>query len=258
MIIYSWNMLYSNEEPIKAVDFIKESGFNIFCLQEVPEHVLAELQKLPYQVAFVVETLLETSSRKFPTYSVILSTYPITNTKEISFPKPPEPFRSKCARFGLNLLRKSEPIVHVGPRRCLYIDVLVQEKTVRVFNIHLSLSFPKQRNLELRNALEYKSEYSIVCGDFNILERFYIAVLNWLLGGLCTDWLFYTRERRNIEDYFKTLDIQNPLRNMMTHRISRSQLDHILVPRTAQVTEHSVIANGHGSDHNPVRVEISA
>lgn len=256
MIIYSWNMLYSNEEQSKAVYFIKESDFDIFCLQEVPEHVLVELQKLPYHLAFVVETLLETASRKFPTYSVTLSKYAITNTKEISFPKPPEPFRSKFARLGMNLLNKSESIVRAGSRSCLYTDVLVHGTNVRVFNIHLTLSFPEQRALELHRALEHKNDFSIVCGDFNILERFYIAVLNWSLGGSLTDWLFYTRERKNTEVYFKSLGLQNPLRNKMTHRVSRSQLDHILIPKTVKVTGHSVIANGHGSDHNPVRVEV--
>ena len=48
---------------------------------------------------------------------------------------------------------------------------------------------------------------------------------------------------------------KNPLRGKITHRISRSQLDHILVSSDFSVQNAEVIPDPHGSDHNPITVE---
>jgi endonuclease/exonuclease/phosphatase family metal-dependent hydrolase len=98
---------------------------------------------------------------------------------------------------------------------------------------------------------------TIVCGDFNILEKPHITLLNWILGGRATDALFYTRERTTIEERFVEHDLHNALRGAVTHPLSRSQLDHILASNTFSIKDASVLPDRVGSDHHPIRVEVA-
>ena len=97
---------------------------------------------------------------------------------------------------------------------------------------------------------------TILCGDFNVLETFYISVLNWLLGGKFSDWFLYRNERKNIELYFKKVGFLNPFRNKITHTVSQSQLDHVVVPQGCNIIRSTVIANRFGSDHQAICVEV--
>ena len=190
-------------------------------------------------------------------YHVILSKYPIIAHGTISF-KNPEQSVSRRARL-FTLLMRPFYFSFVQNRNGLYADVIRDGKTVRIFSLHLALTHPAERLQEFEHAmlLHDTAKPTIVCGDFNILEKPHITPLNWLLGGKMNEVFFYKRERMRIEKHFVEHSLQNPLREKMTHALSRSQLDHILVSNSFSIEKASVLPGAYGSDHQPIRVEIS-
>src|SRR3989344_4687712 len=82
MRIYSWNMYSHNRETDRIFDFIKESDFDVFCLQEVQKEFLERLRILPYHLAETIDKdrLFRTVVRD---HLVILSRYPIEHVGTI-------------------------------------------------------------------------------------------------------------------------------------------------------------------------------
>jgi endonuclease/exonuclease/phosphatase family metal-dependent hydrolase len=259
MKIYSWNMLYRNRELDRAFRFIAESDFDIFCLQEVPEEFLKRLQTLPYFIAFRIDVERLFESGTIQNYVIILSKYPIETHGEMSFPDywPFLPLRTRifvrCMRsFGFSKIRN---------RGAVFADIRVPgfARAIRVFNLHLILAQPAWRLKEFEHAMLTRdpAKPTIICGDFNILEKPHITPLNWLLGGRITDALLYARERTSIEKRFVEHELTNSLRGKITHPFSRSQLDHILVSRSFSIKNTTVLPDRIGSDHHPIRVEVT-
>lgn len=257
MRIYSWNMLYRNKELDRAFAFIEESDFDIFCLQEVPEEFLKRLQTLPCSIAFRVdvERLFKEGAQQ--NFVVTLSKHPIQAQGEIPFPE-----------YWHLLPLRTRLFVHLMPARIfskirdrggLYTDVAIGGASVRVFNLHLILAHPTWRLKEFEAAMLERdpSRPTIVCGDFNTLEAQHITPLNWILGGRLSDVLLRTRERTHIERRFVEHALTNPLAGSITHRLSRSQLDHILVSHSFSIKNAEVLPDSVGSDHHPIRVEIA-
>ena len=250
-------MLYRNREIDCAFDFVAKSDFDIFCLQEVPEEMLARLKSLPYSLAFRIDTEKVFPSGIVPMYNVILSKYPITAQGEISFADYWQSFSLRMRLFTFFM----RPF-HFSPvrnRGGIYADVSVNGKSLRMFCLHLILAHPEWRLKEFEHAMLERdpSKPTIVCGDFNILEKPHITPLNWLLGGRVTDAFFHRRERTTIEKRFVEHELVNALRDSVTHPLSRSQLDHILVSHSFSIENASVLPERIGSDHHPILVEIS-
>lgn len=257
MKIYSWNMLYRNRELHEAFRFIAKSDFDIFCLQEVPEETLVRLKTLPYYLASRVDTEKVFPSRIVPMYNVILSKHPIEAEHEVTFDDywPLLPLRT---RLFVHLMPK-RLFSKIRNRGGLYADVEVHGVSIRVFCLHLILAQPAWRLKEFERAMVEcdSARPTIVCGDFNILEKPHVTPLNWMLGGRVSDALFYGRERTSIEKHFVEHKLTNALRGHITHPLSRSQLDHILVSHSFSIEKASVLPERIGSDHHPIRVEIS-
>lgn len=257
MKIYSWNMLYRNRELERAFDFIAHADFDIFCLQEVPEKFLKQLQTLPYHIAYCtdVERLLLKGTEHI--FIAILSKHPIVARHEIPF----SDYRSLLPLRTRLFIRLMPPrfFSKIRNRHGLYADIAINETVVRVFNLHLILAQSAWRLQEFERAMVERDpdKPSIVCGDFNILEKPHITILNWILGGRVSDALRYSRERTHIEKRFLEHELVNTLRGKITHRLSRSQLDHILVSNSFSITNATVLPDRIGSDHHPIRVEIA-
>jgi endonuclease/exonuclease/phosphatase family metal-dependent hydrolase len=251
-------MLYRNRELDRAFQFIADSDFDIFCLQEVPETFLKRLQTLPCHIAFRidVERLFESGTLK--NYVVILSKHPITAQNEIPFADywPLLPMRTRLfvrlmKPFGFSKIRN---------RGGLSVDVsLTSGASVRAFNLHLILAQPAWRIKEFETAMALRdpSLPTIVCGDFNVLEAPQITPLNWILGGTMSDAAHFKRERTTIEKRFVEHKLSNALRGKITHPLSHSQLDHILVSNSFAIKNAVVLSDRIGSDHHPIRVEIT-
>lgn len=257
MKIYSWNMLYRNRELERAFELVSRSDFDIFCLQEVPEEMLARLQTLSCNIVYRVDMEKVYPSRIVPAYNVILSRYPIEARGEVSFDNywPLLPLRT---RLFVQLM-PSRFFAQVRNRGGIYADVRAGDALVRVFCLHLILAHPALRLREFERALLERdhSRPTIVCGDFNILEQLHITPLNFILGGRLRDAALYKRERTRIEERFLEHELHNALSGRATHPLSRSQLDHILVSNSFSIKDAAVLPDRAGSDHNPIRVELA-
>lgn len=256
MTIYSWNMLWGNRRLDRALDFIEHSDFDIFCIQEVPEAFLPRLRALPYHFveALDVEHVLDSVN---PVHLVILSRYPITNSGRITWPDywPQLPWRTKLFVHLMRPLRWGKIQNHSS----LYADIDTPFGSLRVFDLHIVLTKPELRLREFEETMAMRDHArpTIVCGDFNVLEKPHITLLNWLLGGRVSDAFLYGRERTRIEQRFVEHALQNPLRGKNTHPFSRSQLDHILVSPTFVIKNAEVIPDRFGSDHHPICVDVT-
>ena len=256
-------MLFRNRELDRAFKFISESDFDIFCLQEVPEAFLARLKTLPYFIDshfdFMayrsdVERLFRRGTER--NFVVTLSKHPITAQGEIPFPDYWHllPLRS---RIFVTLMWPFY-FSKIQNRGGLYADITVNGTLVRVFNLHLILAHPAWRLKEFETAMAERdpSKPTIVCGDFNTIEKPHTSFLNWILGGKVSDAFLHRRERTDINKQFVQHELVNTLAGSITHKLSRSQLDHILVSHSFTIKNASVLPDRVGSDHHPIRVEI--
>ncbi len=256
MIIYSWNMLFRNSEHNRAFDFIARSDFDIFCLQEVPEAMLARLKTLPLSIASRTDVEKLYGQDTVPMFNVILSRHPINTQGEIPFPDYWHllPLRT---RFFVRFMPR-QLFSRIRNRGGVYADVTIGGTSVRVFNLHLVLAQPAWRLKEFETAMAERdpSRPTIVCGDFNTLQKPHITPLNWILGGRMSDALLYNRERTRIQKRFVEHQLVNALAGGITHPLSQSQLDHILVSHSFSIKSADVLPDRIGSDHHPIRVEI--
>lgn len=252
-------MLFRNKELDRAFEFITNSDFDIFCLQEVPKEFLERLHTLPCYVAYAID-----KERLYPNatvfdYVVTLSKHPIEKQSTFSFPNYMSELKLRT-RFFMRMMRYFH-FTKLGERNGQYTDIVVPgfPKPIRVFNVHLILGNPHWRLREFETALVHAdpSRLSVVCGDFNIVESRFTATLNWWLGGKVSDMLFHRRERTHIEEHFMSYELINPLRGKITHPFSRSQLDHILVSNSLSVVHAYVLSDSVGSDHHPIVLEIN-
>lgn len=256
MTIYSWNMFFENKRLDRALALITQSDFDVFCLQEVPEHFLERLKTLELHIAYQVDAERRTPNPE-NLYLVILSKHPIHRAQRIPFPDywPQLPARARAFIYLMRPLHFARAYNRGG----LYVDLHIGERVVRVFNVHLLLMHPALRLKEFELVmLERNQEHpAIICGDFNILEKPHITILNWLFGGSVRDIFPHRRERTHIEKRFVEHALTNVLCGNSTHPLSRSQLDHILVSRSFTIKEAEVLPDRAGSDHHPIRVEVA-
>jgi endonuclease/exonuclease/phosphatase family metal-dependent hydrolase len=263
MKIYSWNMLFRNERQDEAFAFIAETQWDIFCLQEVPEEFLFKLRELPCELASAVETGRIYKGSEAKHYVVILSRFSIEHSESVLMKVPPNNI-SKQKNIHTRVFRKIMFSTGlwakgVGDRCFLITHLSTPAGTLRVINLHLPLTTPAHRSSDFQNAMMHENATfpTLVCGDFNIVEKPHITVLNWLLGGTVADWIQFTRERACIEEQFSNYRLVNPLRGISTHPLSRSQLDHILVSAHFQVANAGVIRRRYGSDHHPIYATVA-
>ncbi|MFA5745128.1 MAG: endonuclease/exonuclease/phosphatase family protein [Candidatus Paceibacterota bacterium] len=252
-------MEFCNKELDRAFEFISHADFDIFCLQEVPEEFLERLKTLSYRSVYAPESNLVFRGKRGTIFNVVLSKYPIVHSEIISLKHytPELPWRSRLFARCMFLLRIWPE--GLGNRHALYADIGIPDRgVVRIFNLHLPLMNPHIRAEEFEHSLLQKnpSQPTIVCGDFNIIEKSFTIVLNWILGGKITDTLCYRRERNHFEKRFATYKLLNALHGKMTHPLSRSQLDHILVSNSFSIKNVGVISDRAGSDHCPIHAEI--
>jgi endonuclease/exonuclease/phosphatase family metal-dependent hydrolase len=256
MRIYSWNMLYRNTKADEAFDFIAHADFDIFCLQEVPEDFLARLRKLPFPIASRIDVERLRPSGAIKNFNVVLTKHVITKQDEVAFPDywSELPWRTRV----FVTLMPTRFFSKIRNRGGVYVDISVEGKMIRVFNLHLVLAHPTWRLKEFETAMFKRDPAlpTIVCGDFNILSARHITPLNWILGGSLGDALLPGRERTTIDKRFAEHQLTNPLSGTITQTPSYSQLDHILVSSSFSIKSAEVIPDRHGSDHHPIRVEI--
>lgn len=257
MKIYSWNMLFTNQKLDQAFDFISQSDFDIFCLQEVPADFLERLKELPYHISSRIDAERVLPAGALPNFVVTLSKHPIENEGEVPFPDywHQLPLRTRWFVW----IMKPFGFAHIKNRGGHFADIRVGDTLARVFNLHLILAHPVWRLEEFEAAMLHRdpARPTIICGDFNVLESRHITIANWLLGGQAWDAILSKRERTIIEQRFVAHELTNALAGTVTHRFSQSQLDHILLSKDFSVKKAEVLQDSRGSDHRPIYVETT-
>jgi endonuclease/exonuclease/phosphatase family metal-dependent hydrolase len=287
MKIYSWNILRENQSLEDAYEFIEKLDFDVLCLQEITNEMLERFKTMPFHMAYGIDKRLhpirpfsgnsseKTKKNKKKTnkdeiennYLVILSRHPLMNSVEISIPDVPHPLISHVFEHVMAILGLWRS---VSDPHAIYADIHLDScadgkaQNIRIFCIHLTLWTPETRRQQFESIVQQTSAgdipadgEAVFCGDFNILEKWPVTVLNFLLGGKLSQMMPWYWERNPFEKRFEALDLQNPLRGKITHAFSRSQLDHILIPKKWSVKKAEVLADAHGSDHQPVFVEAN-
>lgn len=256
MKIYSWNVLFNNPQTERVFAFIRDSEWDIFCLQEVSVALLEKLKMLPINLEYRTDAEKLLSSGTVSLYTVTLSRFPIVHRGEIPFPEYTKLWGWRTRLF-VALMRPFH-FSRLRNRGGLFIDIKVGAKSMRVFNLHLILAQPAWRLEEFERAMAERDpeQATIVCGDFNIVESPLLTPLNWLFGGRVSEMLRYRQERTHIEQRFLSHELLNPLCGKITHPFSFSQLDHILVSKSFSIKNATVIKERVGSDHRAIRVEV--
>lgn len=259
MKIYSWNMLFKNADLDAALAFVSDSDADIFCIQEAPEAFVERLKALPYHVVAAPEVDRVYAGVRSTQYVVIVSRFPIVSSGRVPLPQRELMVPPRTMLFIRFMCALRIWAMGVGNRHSLFADLDTPEGRVRVFNLHLPLATPLWRAEEFELAMLERDHTlpTIVCGDFNILEKPHITPLSWILGGTIGDMLFFRRERRSIEARFESHTLTNVLRGKMTHPISRSQLDHILLSPHFSILTTAVLPGGMGSDHRPIWADVA-
>ncbi len=259
MKIYSWNVLCYNKQIPQVQEFVKELDFDVLCLQEVTAELLEHLKTLSYNLEYHVDVLrMFAEGKKELNYVAILSKYPIEEKGTMQFAELGFPIHTKLFIRFMSLFKWSA----VTERGAVYIDVRVKGKLLRVFSVHLTLWGPGSRAQEFELLASHlpqvaqKDHASVVCGDFNIIEYGPMKILHWFLGAPLKEATPWYPERALFEGRFKKYGLHNPLRGKVTHKFSRSQLDHILVSEELTVKKAWVVPESHGSDHQPVGLEL--
>jgi endonuclease/exonuclease/phosphatase family metal-dependent hydrolase len=256
MKIYSWNVYCWNRKPEEVKAYINSLDFDVLCLQEVTDELLVYLKTLPYHIAYNVDVIRLLSPKKeVMNYVVVLTKHEIIHRRTFQYPDLGYPLHTRAFIKMMSVFKWS----WVTERGGVYADIRVNGHTVRVFSVHLTVWTPGYREREfaivMRNA--GITHPVIVCGDFNIFDAPLIKIYNLFLGAPFAQGMPWYPERALFEGRFRKHGLVNPLKGQMTHRVSRSQLDHILVSHELRVTDMAVEADTHGSDHNPIWITLA-
>lgn len=256
MKIYSWNVCSYNKATNLVLKFIQQLDFDILCLQEVPETLLEKLKTLPRAHVSFVDLKRLLPEKEEVCYVVILTHHRIINHGSFfTCKKPKVPIRTR-AFIGLGLFGFTKLYDHGA----IYADIKIpsRELPVRVFSVHLRLDSPTERQRELKIVSSHMNNaYStIICGDFNIIDRPLQKPFNWLMGSPIREALPWYPERQYMEKQFSFLGLKNVLRGKKTSTVFANQLDHILVPQGCSAIAAGVCEKSFGSDHYPIYTTI--
>jgi endonuclease/exonuclease/phosphatase family metal-dependent hydrolase len=257
MKIYSWNVLCYNRQVDAVANHIEQLDFDVLCLQEVTPYLLERLKKMPFYMVQHVDVIrLSSRRREEPLYVVILSKQPSRNTGTLQFFDFPFPLHTRAFIAFMSFWKWS----FVTERGAIYVDIPYGQTTLRIFSVHLTLWGPENRAKEFEAVIGHvePGQPTVIGGDFNVIEYGPMKMLNWLLGAPLSHAMPWYPERDLFEERFKRAGLRNPLLGKVTHKFSKSQLDHILVSEDVAVTKAVVHPESHGSDHQPVSVIIQS
>lgn len=252
MRVYSWNVLYANKQLPEVKDFIEHLDFDVLCLQEVPVDLLQWLKEFSKELACSTDVEEKEGTH---TYLVILSRHPILKSETYQVPIPNSPFRAQVTTWIVRRFTQWRPMAN---KEALFADISYQGQTVRVYCVHLTICGPGFRVKEFKKTLERRdtSKPEIIAGDLNVIEHPIIKIYSWLLGSPLSEGMPWFPERALFQKTLADQNLQNPLRGHITHPFSISQLDHILLSNGLTATKAWVEMDSHGSDHQPVGVEV--
>lgn len=175
----------------------------------------------------------------------IFSKYPVINTKVLDI------------SFG----------THKNRKNFTYADIVLENDTVRVFNLHFeSYRFAKEADkLQKQGVFKFRSTVDRV---FKIHEKEVNELINYIkkspypaivMGDFNNNAYSYEYnqliKKCNLKDTF--VEAGNGFGATYNFSYFPTRIDFILVPKTAKVYSHKVIPKKEWSDHFPIIAEIS-
>lgn len=252
MRVMSWNMYCYNRQNDAVVALVRDSGADIFFLQEVPAKLRDTLCGLYPHSHNTVDSERVYGGAELTNYNLILSRYPLSDTRTIPFDPLPLKLRTKLAIFLMWPLGWAR----TWNRNAAAARAQTPLGDIAVVSAHLTLSSPTLRAQEFKKIMNEIDEPVIVGGDFNVIEFPPLKILSWVLGAHIHEALPWFNERALWDQRFKNEGLVNRLRGTVTHAFSQSQLDHIVVSRSIPVVEQGRLSTLAGSDHAPIFLEL--
>lgn len=244
MKILSWNVYAKNKTLEKVQKHISDGGYDVVCLQEVPEEETQSfLDFFPH--GHVAEEHLDFRKKKEvrKLNLVILTKMPIIQSVVV---------RHETSENAAKRYNNFYADFH-------YVDVSYNGETCRVFNTHfMCVASPYFRLGQLQEVLSHVPEHSdkyVICGDFN---NFGMPVVNPFLAwhyGYSKKELF-VNEKKLFNKFFEKHSLKNVFKGKRTFLWFPLQLDYILPAKGLFVLGKRVHPKTHGSDHYPIELSI--
>jgi endonuclease/exonuclease/phosphatase family metal-dependent hydrolase len=246
MKIATWNLWPKNRQQKEGVDFLLSLNADIICLQELREETVKYLHTIKGYFC-VPEIDLHIGNEVF--WKAILSKQKSSAVQTVPFIIKTKP----C--LALTQLPKIK--ICTEGRNFQYADFELEGKKIRVFNVHLSSTTGSLHRFKQLNEIQqyFIKNGTIICGDFN---SFATPILNALVG-LVYRYSFkeyFIREYDLLTHFAREHHLQVGYDKQVTHPLSRTHLDHILVPEMWSVKDAAIYKNRYGSDHRLMTVEV--
>lgn len=249
MKIVSWNVWSENASFLQVTRFIKSQKADVICLQEVSHKLLKKLRKLSgYTLAQAIDFYYVLEKRKkTPYYLVILSKLPFI-TQETFF-IPTVQYDSILSQlFGLEECIEGQ-----------YVDVVWKGKSVRIFNVHFQCYVrPKIRIEQFQSVVDqfHPESRNIICGDFNTYGFWHFnLVVGWVHNYSWEE--FFSSEKDLLIEMLKKHKLVNIFNWQSTHPWLQTQLDFIVTQKRIKVSKSVIFPDTYGSDHQPLRVQLT-
>jgi endonuclease/exonuclease/phosphatase family metal-dependent hydrolase len=246
MKILSWNIYKHNKSVEKALSFLGESKADIICLQEFPPEELEKLEALGFHLTLGEEVIVYSNGSKKTDrlHMVIASRLPVE---------------------GNGIIKHHEAYVDKKTKRyesfsvdTLYVDVEMENRKVRIFNVHLKcVAGPYYRLNQFQHITDHiaPDRENIICGDFNTFGYPVLNLFLWRYFGYQRGEVL-TTEKKVFAAFFDVHNLQNPFKGYMTFLKFPVQLDYILLPRSTKILEKERYRSAYGSDHLPISIKI--
>ncbi len=257
MKIISFNVLFSNKNHNKIIEFIKTESPDICSLQEVTVEFLNKLKKLDYYIFYDLDTFTFVENKKIKLYLVILSKTKINKKKEYIIS---EKFKYKTrSLFVIFLLKQFGWSKSNFGNGAIYIETEIKNEKYRIHNARLKLVSGINRRInQFNKIIDNLSEknFNIITGDFNIIENKFVKPFSFFIEHSFKE-AFLINERKKFEEIFKKYKLINNFKNNSTIVKIKNQTDHILTPIPIKIKNKKVNSNSLGSDHYPIILETN-
>jgi mRNA deadenylase 3'-5' endonuclease subunit Ccr4 len=202
MKVLDWNVCAFSKKQGLSIDQALKFNADLLCLQEVTKDSLKILKSTP---GYSLAETKDNESKKGGSYPVILTKMRILNSGKFSYYD--KTTTSPAAKIISSYTKESEK------HDALYIDLEINGRIVRVYNLHISWPVsPSIRKLQFTNFLNIIKTHpysKIICGDLNVFGglKLYTLLAFFPFGYSKRDIFF--NERKWFNTQFQELEMQN-------------------------------------------------
>lgn len=256
MKIITWNTAFTNKKIIESLDYILQKKPNILCMQEITKeglHYLKNFSKYNlYQTGDGKN--IKDKSKNLHLVTMVDKKYPILNCKVVNY------YDKKVDTWWSRLMAKTYG--YIDTHNAIIYDTKINNKEVRIINAHLIWAKGSiVRFVQINNLLSHcdKNKINIVCGDFNIINKWYIGLLVALPFSYSIKEIFVNEYKE-----FKKIFTKNNFVNVFEGENTwpwvgvKFQLDYILFnPKQLKLIRKKAPKQKVGSDHKMLILDVN-